>query len=189
MSAASAKSYSPFAKFLHWATVLFVITAWLLVQLVDFLPKESRGLFMMPHFQLGLLVLVALVLRVLWRVVSPAPAPEPTPYDPWANRLAALGHLALYALLAIIPILGILTVWARGRGVMVFGLYELTSPWAIDPNARKTIKGLHELAANALLIIAGLHAVAALVHHYLWHDRTLTRMLPFGRSTSAHPAE
>jgi cytochrome b561 len=42
---------------------------------------------------------------------------------------------------------------------------------------------VHELVANALLIFAALHAAAALIHHYVFHDRTLVRMLP-GRSVS-----
>jgi cytochrome b561 len=37
---------------------------------------------------------------------------------------------------------------------------------------------VHELLANALLILAGLHACAALIHHYVFRDRTLVRMLP-----------
>ena len=37
---------------------------------------------------------------------------------------------------------------------------------------------VHELLANALLILAGIHAAAALIHHYVFGDRTLVRMLP-----------
>jgi len=37
---------------------------------------------------------------------------------------------------------------------------------------------VHELLANALLILAALLASAALIHHYVFHDRTLARMLP-----------
>ena len=39
----------------------------------------------------------------------------------------------------------------------------------------------HALAANALLIVAGVHAAAALFHHYILHDETLRRMLPWGQ--------
>jgi cytochrome b561 len=37
---------------------------------------------------------------------------------------------------------------------------------------------VHEYCADTLLIFAGVHAVAALVHHYIFRDRTLRRMLP-----------
>ena len=36
----------------------------------------------------------------------------------------------------------------------------------------------HAIAANTILILAGLHASAALAHHYLLRDGTLVRMLP-----------
>jgi cytochrome b561 len=37
---------------------------------------------------------------------------------------------------------------------------------------------VHEVLAIAVLIVATLHAPAALIHHYVLHDRTLVRMLP-----------
>ena len=43
----------------------------------------------------------------------------------------------------------------------------------------RLIHGWHELAANAILIVAGLHAAAALFHHYILRDATLRRMLPW----------
>ncbi len=42
----------------------------------------------------------------------------------------------------------------------------------------RTLIGVHEFLADALLILAGIHAAAALLHHWLWRDRTLVRMLP-----------
>jgi cytochrome b561 len=40
------------------------------------------------------------------------------------------------------------------------------------------MEDIHELAANALVILAAFHAAAALVHHWILRDRTLVRMLP-----------
>ena len=45
-----------------------------------------------------------------------------------------------------------------------------------------SVKNVHELLAHALLILASLHALAALVHHYVLKDDTLRRMLPGGGS-------
>ena len=41
------------------------------------------------------------------------------------------------------------------------------------------MNGWHELAANTIVILAAIHAAAALVHHYLWRDGVLRRMLPW----------
>jgi len=37
----------------------------------------------------------------------------------------------------------------------------------------------HVLAANMVLIVASVHAAAALLHHYILRDETLQRMLPW----------
>jgi cytochrome b561 len=43
------------------------------------------------------------------------------------------------------------------------------------------VKEIHEIAANALVIVATFHAAAALIHHFVFHDDTLIRMLPRGK--------
>ena len=40
------------------------------------------------------------------------------------------------------------------------------------------MKEFHETLANGLIILATIHAGAAFVHHFVFRDRTLTRMLP-----------
>jgi cytochrome b561 len=40
------------------------------------------------------------------------------------------------------------------------------------------VKEIHEVTAHALIVLAALHAAAALVHHWVLRDRTLVRMLP-----------
>jgi cytochrome b561 len=84
----------------------------------------------------------------------------------------------MYALLLVVPFLGIIVQLKRGHALPVLGFWEFQSPWPADRNIARTILGLHGWLADALLILAGVHAVAALVHHYVWRDLTLRRMLP-----------
>ena len=86
--------------------------------------------------------------------------------------------MALYVLLAATPILGILLQFARGDALPLFGLAEITSPWARDRSFAGSLKEVHETLSNILVILAAFHAVAAMVHHWVWRDRTLERMLP-----------
>lgn len=175
-------AYRPFAKLMHWSTVVFVLLAWVLGLTVDAFPKAFEPTIVFTHISLGLLVIIALVLRLGWRAGHAAPLPEPTPFDPWAHRLAALGHLALYVLLLVVPLLGIAYVFSRGRPLQVFGLFQIPSPWVDDRALGRQIREAHELAAHALVALAALHAAAAVVHHVVWKDRTLLRMLPGRRS-------
>ena len=55
------------------------------------------------HKSIGILLMMGLVIRVLWRVISPPPGPLPS-YSPMTRLAAKAGHLALYLLLFAIGI-------------------------------------------------------------------------------------
>jgi cytochrome b561 len=81
-----------------------------------------------------------------------------------------------------VPIAGVLAQFARAHGLPVFGLFEIASPWAEDRNFARNVTEVHEVLSNILIALVGLHAIGALVHHYIFRDRTLLRMLPGGRA-------
>lgn len=171
--------YGAIAQFLHWSTAVLVVLAWLLGTFGDDLPQgaaRAAGLF--AHMSAGLAVLAIVVVRFMWRLVDAPPNAEATRFGVWLDRTARLAHIALYILLIAVPILGILTQFGRGRPVPLFGLGEIAPPWAADRAFARTMLGRHEFLANALMIIAAVHAAAALAHHWLLRDRTLVRMLP-----------
>jgi cytochrome b561 len=85
-------------------------------------------------------------------------------------------HSALYALLAAMVLAGMFLVFVRGDSI--FGLFTVP---ALDPGnkaLRHDIAEVHETIAALLLIVAGSHALAALVHHYVLRDDVLRRMWP-----------
>lgn len=178
----SADDYGAIAQSLHWLTVVLVAIAWALGTFDDVLPKgaaRAAGLFV--HISAGLAILVALVARVLWRMVDQPPRPTPTVLGVWMDAAGRLAHYALYALLVAVPIAGIVLQFARGNALPLFGLAEIPSPWVADRTFARSVKEVHEVLANALIVLAAFHAAAALVHHWIFRDRTLVRMLPDGR--------
>ena len=74
--------------------------------------------------------------------------------------------------------MGIITQFARGDALSIFRLFEIASPWVKDRAFARSVTAIHEILANTLVILAALHAVAALIHHWVLRDRTLVRMLP-----------
>lgn len=173
--------YGATARMLHWLTVLLVAIAWALGTFGDGLPKASQAAGLFVHMSVGLGILVISIVRVPWRATH-TPTPEPTDFGTWLGRwsdpAARIAHYALYALLFAVPVAGIVLQFARGNSLPLFGLGEIASPWVADRAFARTVKGIHEVLANALVILASFHALAALLHHFVFRDRTLVRMLP-----------
>jgi cytochrome b561 len=93
-------------------------------------------------------------------------------------RLAHLAHWGLYALLLALVPLGFAIRWSGNHPLSFFGLIDIPAAFRLArPNARSA-RELHELAANILMALAGLHAAAALFHQYVLRDGVLARMLP-----------
>jgi cytochrome b561 len=173
------RRYSSTAQLLHWSSALLVGGAWALGNFGDDLPKGSmRELGELIHVSAGQLIVALLLTRLVWRVIYPPPPVEATPLGRWADYGGRIMHFVLYALLAAVPIAGVVTLFASGDGMPLFGFGEIPSPWLRDKAFEHAAKEVHETLANALIILALLHAGAALAHHYYFKDRTLKRMLP-----------
>lgn len=171
--------YGALPQALHWLTAICVIVAWLLGQFIDAFAKgPPRQWALLTHITLGQCVMLFLIVRLVWRIADPPPPLEPTRFGRALKVASRLGHYTLYALLLAVPCLGIIVQLERGNPLPVFAAFSFASPWPTDRATAHSLLEIHELLANALLILAGIHAAAALIHHYVWRDRTLVRMLP-----------
>jgi cytochrome b561 len=172
--------YGSVAVALHWLTAAFVVIAWLLGTFHDDLPRGAvRSTGLLIHMWAGLAVIALLVLRLPWRFFDRKLPHEATSLGLWLGRAATLTHLALYILLIATPAIGIAMQFALGRALPIFGIAEIASPWVRDRAYAIAARDIHETLANVLMIVAALHAAAALGHHWVLRDRTLARMLPF----------
>ena len=179
----SMKHYGAIPQALHWLTVFLVALAWALGIFDDVLPKggpRDAGLF--AHIFAGIAIIALLVARVIWRLADPSPPPVATEFGAWMGKwldpASRIAHFALYVLLVAVPIAGIILQFARGDALPLFGLAEIPSPWLKDRAFAHNVKEVHEILAHALVILAAFHAAAALIHHLIFRDRTLVRMLP-----------
>jgi cytochrome b561 len=170
--------YGAIPQIVHWLTVLCVGAGWLLGWFMDDFAKADRPFALLVHMTLGQCVIALLLVRLIWRFANPPPPSEKTRFGWLQERAAKASHWLLYALLLVVPILGIGVQLKRGNALPVFGLWEVSSPWPVDRATSKNLLKLHEYLANALVALAGIHAAAALLHHFVFRDRTLARMLP-----------
>ena len=171
--------WGPVAQFLHWLIVALVITQVTLATLADDLPASMKKLTLMSrHKSIGITVLMLVVLRLLWRWRNPIPD-LPPPVKPFERRLARAAHALFYVLLIAIPITGWLMSSARGFSVSWFGLFQLPDLVSKSKPLYLMLMDTHDTLAWTLVGLAGLHAAAALRHHFMLRDDVLRRMLPF----------
>lgn len=164
---------------LHWLVLVLLVGVYVTVEFHEAFPRGStmRTWMMQTHFSLGMLIFFLTLLRLAMRVFGPAaPAIEPAPVG-WQETLAKVLHLALYAVMIAMPLLGWLMVSAEGHAVPFFGL-ELPPLIGADREFGHALEEIHEVGGNLFYFLVGLHAVAALFHHYILGDNTLRRMLP-----------
>ncbi len=175
----SAQRYGAIVRFLHWTTAILVFVSWLLGMFGDDLPKGvARNAALFIHISTGLAILGVVAVRILWRLVDPPPPPEATLFGAWLHRAGRLAHIAIYVLLVLVPVVGIVVQFGRGNALPLFGFGEIASPWPADRAFARSAKEVHEWLANLLMAVAAIHAAAALMHHWILGDRTLKRMLP-----------
>ncbi|WP_136621629.1 MULTISPECIES: cytochrome b [Mesorhizobium] len=172
-------TYTSAQKAIHWAVFLLVVGLYGLTYVEELFPRgdPGRALVWWFHISFGLLLFALVVIRVGLRLTlgTPGLPTEMSELERWAAKIA---HLLLYALLATIPVLGILLTWYRGDALSFFGLFTIPAPVSPDRDTARFIRELHSLCANSILILAAVHAAAALWHHFIRKDDVLKRMLP-----------
>lgn len=160
---------------LHWLMLLLMIAVYACIELREFYPKgsEPREALKTWHFMLGLSVFLLVWLRLGIRLSGPVPHAEGDPV--WQKIAARFMHIALYAVMIAMPLLGWLLLSASGKPIPFFGL-ALPALIGADKGIADLLKELHETVGVIGYYLVGFHAAAALFHHYIKRDSTLKRM-------------
>lgn len=179
-AARAPQRFHPLMIGMHWLTLALLLAVYVLIEFRGAFPKGSLGRDTMKlwHEMLGLTVLGLVFVRLALRAVLPAPEPLVAPR--WQQRFARLMHVALYVFLIATPILGWLMLSAKGKAVPWFG-FDLPSLVGPDRALGRRFESMHEAIATLGYLLIGVHAAAAIGHHYLLRDDTLRRMLPWRR--------
>lgn len=157
----------------HWLTALLIAVMWLIPQFIDDFTGVARIYARSSHILLGLVVVLVVVARLIWRTTNGRRLPPAG--TGWMQVVATITHYGLYALIIAVLVFGLLYEAIRADNILNLGRLPSIAPGNKD--LRNQIGGLHEITANAILILAGVHAAAGLFHHYILKDNTLRRML------------
>lgn len=163
---------------LHWLVAFTVIglfgLGWWMVGLSYYDPWYRQGPDI--HRSVGILLFIVMLARLVWRLASPSPKPLPE-HQRWEVLAAHAAHWLLYLLLFVAMSSGYLITTADGSSISVFGWFDV-------PSVTGRVRGMEDIAGVvhywstwALVVLAGVHALAALKHHFIDRDSTLKRML------------
>jgi cytochrome b561 len=176
--------YDWFAIGLHWLIAVLLVAV---VTLGLSIPESTRNgatrdMILLLHRSIGLVILVAMVIRLLWRLSHPPP-PLPASMRRVEIALALANHALLYLTLLAMPLLGYVNAAAAGHSVSLFGLVEIPPLIPEDDRLAQIAIALHLAGQFAVYGLVAIHVASALAHAVVRRDGVLRRMLP-ARSAS-----
>lgn len=171
-------TYHPIAKALHWFMALAIFGLLALGFVMHDMPLSPDKLqYYSWHKWAGVSIFVLVWVRLAWRLISPPP-PYASSMPRHVQLLAHVGHLALYALMVVIPLSGWLMSSAKGVQTVWFGVLPIPDLLSRDKELGHLLEEIHSLLNWSLMVLIAGHVGAALKHHFIDRDDTLTRMLP-----------
>jgi cytochrome b561 len=189
----AAGRYTLIAIILHWTIALGVLALIFIGLTMTQLTLPPARLFQLYqlHKSIGITVLLAAMLRLIWRVRHRPPALPPE-IPEVERRAAGTMHGLLYLFLLALPLTGWAMVSASPFNIPTV-LYGLV-PWPHLPilpglhdkaPVEAVFRRIHTYGAWTLILLLTIHVGAALRHHFLLRDDVLSRMLPLFRRPSS----
>ena len=173
---------SLFTISLHWIVAVGMIA---LVVIGIYMAEFEVYALYDWHKAFGVLLFVAALARVLWRMKKGWPKAAGD-YSVMETITAKGVHWLLIIATLLMPISGLMMSGFGGHGVDVFGWQMIadnpsaTAEFGVAP-INETFAGvghqIHNLLGWALLVIIVLHVAGAVKHHVVDKDATLLRML------------
>ncbi|MBI3700055.1 MAG: cytochrome b [Afipia sp.] len=166
------------SRALHWVLSILIIGMlgygyWM----NHFTARSDRFFYRSIHADIGYVILLLLVLRIVWRLFNPSPAlPSGTPR--WERAAAWISHFALYLVTFVVAMLGWAHSGARTQDYSsFFGLFRVLQFTSPDRAAAHAYEENHMWGAYILAGLVALHLLASLYHHFYKRDRVLMRMV------------
>lgn len=174
-------SYNSVSKFLHWTMAVLIMLELLVAYLLlpsktELLKPIAKSLYFL-HFNIGFTILILLVVRVIWKLMHPAP--KYTSLHVLEIKFAHYGHIVLYVLLGIMVITGVLRYNIHSGDFLY--LNTISIPSIISSHNMilySVIVVIHNLCGVLLVATVSIHIAMAIKHHVIDKNEVLLRMLP-----------
>lgn len=172
------RGWGRISRILHWSVgVLVFATIAIGVAMTSAGFEDVRNALYVGHKSIGVVLLVVVPLRALWRLVTPTPE-MPTSISTGERRLAHAAHLGLYALLATMAVTGYLRTVGGGYPIEVLDALGIPPLVGEMPVWADRLSVIHAFVAYLLVAAIGVHVAAVGYHTLFGERRILSRMWP-----------
>lgn len=176
------ESFASTTVALHWIVALGIIFMIPFGIWLDGQPDgDAKTARVSLHVSIGLVVLIAGLLRLIWRMYNGLPRPAGN-YPSWQQRTARVVHIILLIAPIYMPVGGIMFALGKGYAIALFGLQFVSATSAPPAGLEPIAHIMHGLGGLIVGLIVLLHVVGALKHQFIDRDGTMRRML--GRTIS-----
>ncbi|NYS23909.1 cytochrome b [Rhodobacteraceae bacterium 2376] len=170
--------YAVPVRFLHWLVAILIIGTIPIANVMqrEGLERATQDLLFILHKNGGVIIFLLVVLRILWRVATPAP-PMPATMPGWQQAVAKLAHWGLYAMLLVMTVSGYIRVRAGGFPVEMLDALGVPAMVPRSDSLAETAQAIHSTGRFVLIALILAH-VGAAVQHALKRDGVFSRIWP-----------
>ena len=167
--------YSKRIVIVHWLTVLLVVLAWYLgdnlAEATDNSKATLAGYFL--HIFVGSAIFLLTLSQLYFRRKDGRPSSLPD--KPMYKIIAKYVHYLLYGVLTVLPISGVMIILTSKVGAALLGGDANLLPKE-DGFKNVFAHAVHEQLVTVLIVLASLHILGAIKHHFIMKDGLMSRM-------------
>lgn len=173
------KKYRLPARVIHWTMALLVLA---MLPVGTFMIREGldrsvQNFLFIAHKNIGVLLLILIIVRIAYRMLRP-PVLDPVPLPRLQAMAAHFTHIALYAMLLIMPLAGYVRVRAGGFPIEGLDALGISSLVPRSEALADFAKAVHHYGSYAIAALVVMHIGAAAYHGVMRKDGIFTRMWP-----------
>lgn len=168
------KQYSKRMVIVHWLTLALLIAAWFLGEELAESTDESMATLAgyLVHGAAGAAALLMTLSRLLFRRKDGTPAPVG---NGLMDKVATGIHHALYTVLFLLPVSGMMTVLTSdaGKALLAGDVSLLPKDGGYEHVAAHEV---HEVLVTVLIVLVAVHLLGAIKHQFIMKDGLMERM-------------
>ncbi len=171
-------NYGLIAILLHWLMAIIIIGLFVIGKIMHDMDYYDPNYHVFPwwHKSFGLLIVVLFVFRLIWKLKNPKVS-QIQSGKAIELKLAKIAHALMYLLILICCVSGVMISTAEGAGIEFFGWFDIPAFIANGEPQADLAGEIHEISTLALIVLAAMHFLAAIKHHFINRNDTLKRML------------